>query len=47
MPENSNLPLMDMLTAAIAAHEAFLSFMKAGFTREEAFELTKAMVSSS
>lgn len=47
MPEDHKLPLMDMLTAAIAAHEAFTSFKKAGFTPQEALELTKAMVSSS
>ena len=47
MPEERKSPIMDMLTAAIAAHEAFLSFQKAGFTKQEALELVKAMVSDS
>jgi hypothetical protein len=39
--------LTDMRTAAIALNELFGSLIAAGFTRREAFELTKAAMLSS
>lgn len=35
-----------MTTAAVGLHELFTSYMRAGFTRREAFELCKAIMSS-
>lgn len=44
--QNSNSG--EMNTAAITIHELFESYMRAGFTREEAFELCKlTLVASS
>jgi hypothetical protein len=34
----------DMLTAAVAAHEIYTSYVKAGFTEAQALELVKACI---
>lgn len=37
-------PLPDMRTQAIAQHEVFISYIEAGFTREEALDLVKTQL---
>lgn len=37
-------PLQSMAIAAVGLHELFTSYMQAGFTRQEAFELAKAVM---
>jgi hypothetical protein len=44
MTENS---LTKLMQGAVLYHEVFMSFIEAGFTREEALELVKVFVASS
>lgn len=36
--------IQSMMIAAVGLHELFLSYIEAGFTRAEAFELCKAIM---
>ncbi|WP_405710063.1 hypothetical protein OG264_16030 [Streptomyces xanthophaeus] len=38
-------PLSKLATAAVALHELYTSYVTAGFTKAEALELVKAMIS--
>lgn len=37
-------PPLSMAEGAVAAHELFMSYVDAGFTREEALEIVKALL---
>ena len=44
MAEDSPLTLANLNDLAVLHHEMFLSYMKAGFTAEQALELLKAWI---
>lgn len=41
---NDQPNLADMRTYAIALHELYMSYVKAGFNRDQAFELTRTVL---
>jgi hypothetical protein len=41
---NRSADIQSMMIAAVGLHELFVSYMEAGFTRAEAFELCKAIM---
>lgn len=44
MNQKPDQQIQSMMIAAVGLHELFVSYMQAGFTRSEAFELCKAIM---
>lgn len=42
--ENQQQHIQSMMIAAVGLHELMISYEKAGFTRQEAFEMCKAIM---
>ncbi|SDL27970.1 hypothetical protein SAMN05421806_12536 [Streptomyces indicus] len=46
MPQPED-PITQLAAAAVQLHEAYLAYVNAGFTEDQAFELTKAILVAS